>query len=62
MNDLLKMVAVLIAALIIGNWFLNEFKKAHAAGKPWYSAYLTLPGLLICLAFLLPLLAWVLKQ
>ncbi len=54
-RNLIRVGAVLAAAALIGNWFLAEFKAARAQGKPWYAAYLTLPGLLILLALMLPL-------
>jgi len=57
---LLKMAAVLAAAGFLGNWFLGELKRARAQGKPWYAPYLSVPGLLIVLAVLLPLiLKWI---
>lgn len=56
---LIKLVAVLIAAMMIGSWFLAEVKAARAQQKPWYAPYLSLPGLTILLiAIALPLLTW----
>jgi hypothetical protein len=49
---IIKVVAVLIAALIVGNSFLAELKKARAQGLPWYKPYLTLPGILILIIIL----------
>lgn len=57
----LKMVAVLVAAILVGNWFLAEVKQARLKGKPWYQPYLSAPGILIILAFLLPIFWWLLK-
>ena len=51
---ILKAIAVLIAAFVLGNWFLAEAKKAKKAGKPWYAPYLTIPGILIIVALLIP--------
>ncbi len=57
---LLKAAAVLAAAGLLGNWFLTELKRARAQGKPWYAPYVSVPGLLIILAVLLPLiLKWI---
>ncbi len=53
---LLRFIAVLVAAAIIGNWFLSELRKARAARLPWYRPYLSIPGLLILAAVLLPVL------
>lgn len=58
--SLLRVAVILLAAALVGNWFLGEFKKAKALGKPWYYAYLTLPGLLVIAAVIgLPLIAWI---
>ena len=62
LTNLLKMVAVLVAAIIIGNWFLAEFKKARLIGKPWYQPYFSRPGLLIILALLLPIIVWIISK
>lgn len=40
-------ICVLVAAVIVGSWFLAEYQKARDAGKAWYAAYATVPGLLI---------------
>ena len=53
---LIKYAAVLVAALIIGNWFLTEARKAKNNKEPWYKAYLSLPGLIILAALSLPLI------
>ena len=54
----LQYLSVLIAAAILGNWYLAEYKKAKLAGQPWYRAFFSLPGILIViLIFLLPLIA-----
>ena len=57
--QILKIIPLLIAAILLGNWFLAELKRANATGKPWYSAYLSIPGLLIMLAILIiPIALW----
>ena len=53
---LLKAAAVIAAAGLLGNWFLAELRKAKTLRKPWYSPYISLPGLLIILAVLLPVI------
>ena len=50
--DLLRMVSVLAAAALLGNWFLKELKKAKQAGAPWYRPYVSPPGLIIILIVL----------
>ncbi len=54
--EIIKFIPVLIAAYLLGNWFLSELKKATALKKPWYAAYLTIPGILIILAILTPII------
>lgn len=52
-----RAVAVLGAAMLLGNWFLSELKAARACRKPWYAPYLSPPGLIILfLIFFLPVL------
>ena len=51
-----KLVAVLVAASIIGNWFLAEVRKAKLRQEPWYKPYLSVPGLIILAALSLPLI------
>jgi hypothetical protein len=53
---IVKYAVVLIAATIIGNWFLAEVKKANRKQQPWYKPYLSLPGLIILAALSLPLI------
>lgn len=54
--QIMKMIAVLVAAIVVGNWFLSELKKARATGAPWYQPYLTIPGVLVILAVLSPVI------
>jgi len=55
------MVAVLAAAATLGNWFLMEIKKSRARRSPWYTPYISLPGILVLLAVLLPVLIYLLS-
>jgi len=52
---ILKAIPILIAAFMLGNWFLSEVKKAKAARKPWYSPYLTVPGILVLATLMIPI-------
>jgi hypothetical protein len=52
--SMLKAIPILAAAFFLGNWFLSEVRKAKSAGKPWYAPYLTIPGLLIMITFMIP--------
>lgn len=60
--NILKLVAVLVAAILVGNWFLAEVKKARLKGKTWYQFYLSPPGLLIILTLLLPIIIWIVNK
>jgi len=50
--DLIKFVPPFIAALILGNWLFKEVKKSKAMGLPWYTPYLSPPGILIFLVLI----------
>ena len=59
---LFKIIAVLTAAGLLGNWFLSEVKKSKLKGDPGYKAYFSLPGIIIILlVLLLPIIAHLLK-
>lgn len=61
--ELLKAAATLIAAVIVGNWFMSELKKCRRDEKPWYAVYLSTPGILILIAIVvLPIFAWLIKS
>ncbi len=60
---ILKMLGPLVAAILVGNWFLVEVKKARSTNQPWYRPYLSTPGLLIILAaILIPIILWIIKK
>jgi len=55
----IKAIAMLIAAGILGNWFLSEVRNAKTRKEPWYKPYLSPPGLMIiAVVLLLPVLLW----
>ena len=58
---LIKYIAVLVAAIIIGNWFLAEARKAKINRQPWYKPYVSVPGLIILAALSLPLILLILR-
>jgi len=60
--EALRLLSVLLAAAILGNWFLAEVRAARRRGRPWYAAYLSAPGLLILAALALPLLWWLARR
>ena len=55
---LVKYAAVLMASIVIGNWFLAEVKKARFNNQPWYKPYASAPGLIILAALSLPIIFW----
>jgi len=62
LSQIIKMIAILAAASLLGNWFLRELRLARRNHKPWYAVYLTPPGILILLAaIILPIAAWYFK-
>jgi len=60
--EIFKLVAVLAAAILIGNWFLDELKKTRAQGGPWYQPYFSPPGILILAALALPVIIWIINR
>jgi hypothetical protein len=63
LTTLLKIIATLVAAILVGNWFMSEVKKARFKGAPWYQPYVSIPGLLIILVVLLvPIVLWIIKS
>jgi hypothetical protein len=60
--SLLKIIPILIAAMILGNWFLSEVKKNRKSETPWYAPYLSTPGILIFIIILIPVLIWILSD
>jgi hypothetical protein len=61
MIEFAKMISVLLGAIILGNWFLSEFKKTRLKKLPWYAAYLTTPGFLVLAALALPVIYWIVR-
>ena len=62
-TKILRFLAPLVAAILVGNWFLSEVKKARATNQPWYRPYVSPPGLLIILAaILIPIILWIIKK
>lgn len=59
--DILKILAVLVGAAILGNWFLKEVKEGKIAGKPWYAPYRSIPGIMVVMVILLPILIWLFR-
>jgi len=62
LKNLLALCAPLVAAVILGNLFLTEVKKARTARASWYAPYLTLPGIMVLAALCLPILIWLFKR
>jgi hypothetical protein len=58
--ELMKVCAVLMASAMLGNWFLSEVKKSKQKGAPWYTPYMTIPGIIVlCCVLLVPIFFWI---
>ncbi|MDY6824141.1 MAG: hypothetical protein SWH68_10170 [Thermodesulfobacteriota bacterium] len=58
MEDLIKlfqMIIALILAVMVGNRFLRHVRRVRDNREPWYKAYMTIPGMIILLALLIPI-------
>ena len=62
LKNLVVLCAPLLAAVILGNLFLTEVKKARSASAPWYAPYLSLPGILVLAALCAPILIWLFNR
>jgi hypothetical protein len=63
LSNIIKLIAIMVAAALLGNWFLAEVREGRLKGKPWYHAYVSTPGILIILALLiLPIIVWIGKK
>jgi len=62
LTTIARIIAPLVAAIFLGNWFMSEVKKARFKGAPWYQPYISIPGLLIILAILVPIILWIIKS
>jgi hypothetical protein len=62
LTTIVRIIAPLVAAIFLGNWFMSEVKKARFKGAPWYQPYISIPGLLIILAILVPVILWIIKS
>lgn len=61
--NMVKIMAILVAGMVVGSSFLDEVRKAKFKGLPWYTPYLTLPGILVILSCtVLPFIVWMLKK
>lgn len=60
--SIVKLVSILVAAILVGSMFLKESKKAQAEHKAWYAPYASLPGALVLLCLLLPIIVWLIKK
>ncbi len=59
---ILEAVCVLVAAILVGNWFLGEVRKSQAGKAPWYAPYVSLPGIVIMLVMAIPIVLWVINK
>jgi uncharacterized protein HemY len=62
MIQLLSLILVLVAAILVGNWFLDEVKQAKINHLPWYQPYISVPGIIICIAIAFPILIKIVRD
>ncbi len=63
MPTILKLIAILVAAIVLGTWFRVELKKIQAKGEPMYKVYSTIPGIIIIFSLiLLPIIIKIINQ
>ena len=61
--QLLKVCAILVASAMLGNWFLSEVKASKRRGAPWYTPYVSIPGIIVIgFIILVPILLWALHD
>jgi hypothetical protein len=61
--QLLKVCAILVASAMLGNWFLSEVKASKRRGAPWYTPYVSIPGIIVIgFIILAPILLWLLRD
>ena len=58
----LEAVCVLVAAIMLGSWFMGEVKKSQARKAPWYAPYVSLPGIVILLVLAAPIIWWAIQN
>jgi hypothetical protein len=58
----LEAVCVLVAAIMVGSWFMSEVRKSQAGKAPWYAPYMSLPGILIMLVLAVPIILWAIQN
>ena len=56
------LVVAVGAAILVGNSFLEKAKNGRNNSAPWYQPYLSMPGLIVVVAILLPILVWWLSR
>ena len=61
MMQLFSFISILVAAILIGSWFLDEIKQAKIYNLPWYKPYISLPGIIIISAVVCPIIMRILN-
>ncbi len=62
MVKILIYLPVLIASVIVGRWFLSEVAKSKQKREPWYKPYLSIPGIIIIIGLMAPVVIYVLTR
>ena len=58
----IKLICVVVAAILLGSLFRRQAQKTAAEGQPLHRAYLSVPGLLVLLVLMLPVVVWLIRK
>ena len=59
---IIKLFAILVAAISLGTWFLKEVAKSRAEGTSWMTPYKSIPGILILVSVFVPVIYWIITK
>jgi len=57
-----KLLAILVAAVFLGTWFLKEVSKSRDEGTPWTTPYKSIPGIMILISVFGPVIYWLITS
>ena len=58
----IKLICVIVAAILLGSVFRRQAQKTVAEEQPLHRVYFSVPGLLVLLVLLLPVVVWVIRN
>ena len=60
--EALILIGTLAGAILIGKLFKTQVHKARLQNKTWYAPYLSIPGIIVVLVVILPIVIWILRK